>query len=159
MLKYQTNCPSRKVTIYTDGACSQNGTWEGGWAFIILTDKLSLTKNGYEKSTTNQRMELMAIIEALESLKEPSYIELYTDSMYCVKTINEWLETWLRDQHKSRANFDLWLRFYELAKEHYIKAFHVRGHESNEMNNRCDELAVKAVKQILVEKLEDIGQC
>jgi ribonuclease HI len=155
MLDYQKdNNTLRKVKIYTDGACSQNGSWEGGWAFIIVTDSLVYKKNGYSKQTTNQKMELTAILEALESLKEPSSVNIYTDSMYCVNTINTWLENWLRENHSKRANFDLWTRFYELSKGHFIKAIHVRGHSTNDLNNECDELAVKGRNQIFIEDLK-----
>jgi ribonuclease HI len=132
--------------IYTDGA-SRGNPGPGGYGAILLsgTHRKELSK-GFRK-TTNNRMELMAVIAALEALKKKGLnITIYSDSQYVVKAIEQgWLKTWVATNFKGgKKNRDLWMRYYELAKPHYIKFQWVRGHAENPLNNRCDELATQA---------------
>jgi ribonuclease HI len=134
------------ITIYTDGAARGN-PGPGGYGAILLsgTHRKELSK-GYRR-TTNNRMELMAVIAALEALKKQALnITIYSDSQYIVRAVQEgWLKTWITTQFKGgKKNKDLWMRYAELAKDHHIKFVWVKGHAENSFNNRCDELATAA---------------
>ena len=136
----------KKVTIYTDGACSGN-PGPGGWAAILRYKDVAREISGGERDTTNNRMELMGVIKALEALREPCEVELYSDSQYITKAIEQgWLENWKsrgwRRKEGELKNPDLWQRLYLLMGKHKLKVFWVKGHAENEYNNRCDELAV-----------------
>jgi ribonuclease HI len=137
---------SQQITIYTDGS-SRGNPGPGGYGAILLSgDKRKELSAGYRK-TTNNRMELMGVIAALEALKKPSLsITIYTDSQYIVKAINEgWLKKWLASNFaKGIKNKDLWVRFYNLYKQHQVKFVWVKGHAENALNNRCDVLATTA---------------
>jgi ribonuclease HI len=134
------------LIVYTDGA-SRGNPGPGGYGAILKwgeTEK-ELSK-GYRK-TTNNRMELMAVIAALDGLKkEGLHITIYSDSQYVVKAVQEgWLKNWIANNFKGgKKNKDLWTRFFELSKKHHIKFIWVKGHSSNAYNNRCDELATAA---------------
>ena len=136
-----------QVTIYTDGACSGN-PGPGGWAAILIYGEHEKELSGGEKSTTNNRMELMGVISGLEALKRPCEVTLYTDSQYIERAINEgWLENWKKRGWRRKdgelKNPELWRRLDELLGVHAVKFYWVRGHAENEYNNRCDELAVR----------------
>jgi ribonuclease HI len=136
----------KNVTIYTDGACSGN-PGPGGWGAILMYGDRKKELSGGERQTTNNRMELTAVITALEALKEPCRVELYTDSKYVSDAINEgWLKSWVKKGWRRKAgpikNPDLWLRLIPLIETHTVKFIWVKGHAENEFNNRCDELAV-----------------
>lgn len=134
------------ITIYTDGASRGNPGPGGYGAILMYGDKRKELSAGYRK-TTNNRMELMGVIAALEALKKPGLnITLYTDSQYIVKALNEgWLNKWLATNFaKGIKNKDLWVRFYDLYKQHQVKFVWVKGHANNPFNNRCDELATAA---------------
>lgn len=103
---------------------------------------------GAQKDTTNNQMELRAIIEALRALKEPCEIALYTDSNLMVQSINEWLAGWVKKDFKGKKNVPLWREYLELAKPHQITAFWVKAHDGHEFNERCDELARKAASEL-----------
>ena len=138
----------KKVTIYTDGACSGN-PGPGGWGAILQFNGVEKELSGGEKETTNNRMELTGVISALLALKEPCEIELYTDSQYISNAINKgWLAGWKNKNWKRKGgelkNIDLWQRLDELLGIHKVKFIWVKGHAENEFNNRCDELAVAA---------------
>ena len=138
---------SSVIQIYTDGACSGN-PGPGGFGVVMkYKDQRKELAQGY-KLTTNNRMELLAIIVALESLKkENSEVEVYSDSQYVVNSINlGWVYGWVKKGFKDKANPDLWKRFLLIQKKHTIKFIWVKGHASNKENNRCDELAVAASK-------------
>lgn len=138
---------STTIQIYTDGACSGN-PGPGGFGVVMkYKDQRKELAQGY-KLTTNNRMELLAIIVALESLKkEKSEVEVYSDSKYVVDSINlGWVYSWVKKGFKDKANSDLWKRFLLVQKRHNIKFIWVKGHASNIENNRCDELAVAASK-------------
>ena len=141
----------KKVTIYTDGACSGN-PGPGGWGAVLMYGKRKKELSGGEPSTTNNRMELIAVITALEALKEPCDVILYTDSQYVANAINlGWLESWKLKGWKRKGgevkNPDLWVKLTPLLDKHKVTFEWVKGHADNEYNNRCDELAVLASKE------------
>jgi len=137
---------SKELHIYTDGAARGN-PGPGGYGVILMWgDKAKELSAGYRR-TTNNRMELMGVIAALEALKKDGLnIVLHTDSQYIVKAINEgWLRNWIATNFKGgKKNKDLWLRYYKLSKDFIVKFKWVRGHADNVFNNRCDELATAA---------------
>ena len=135
--------------IYTDGACSQNKTWKGGWGVVVLNDKNEIVRkmNGSADNTTNSRMEIQAVLEGIKSIEEPSTITIVSDSQYVCNTINIWLDGWLKNgSSSSKANTDQWDEFLELRKKHNITAEHIRGHRGNYYNEIADKLAVAGVK-------------
>ena len=135
------------IEIYTDGACSGN-PGPGGFG-IVMKYKGQRKELAYGfRKTTNNRMELIAVIVALESLKkEGLHVVLYSDSKYVVDAINlGWVHGWVKKNFKDKANPDLWKRFLEINKKHQVNYIWVKGHASNPENNRCDELAVAASK-------------
>lgn len=135
------------IEIYTDGACSGN-PGSGGYGVVMkYKDKRKELSQGY-KLTTNNRMELLAVIVALESLKTESVpVVIYSDSKYVVNSINlGWVHGWVKKNFKDKANSDLWKRFLLVQKKVDVKFVWVKGHASNAENNRCDELAVAASK-------------
>lgn len=136
----------KNVTIYTDGACSGN-PGPGGWGAILDYKGKKLEMSGGEAQTTNNRMELMGVISALQALKEPCEVELYTDSQYIARAINEkWLVSWKAKNWRRKdgelKNIDLWQTLDELLSCHKVTFNWVKGHADNEFNNRCDQLAV-----------------
>ena len=138
---------SSVIHIYTDGACSGN-PGPGGFGIVMkYKDQRKELSQGFQL-TTNNRMELLAIIVALESLKkENSEVEVFSDSKYVIDSINlGWVHGWVKKGFKDKANPDLWKRFLLIQKKHHIKFNWVKGHASNAENNRCDELAVAASK-------------
>lgn len=136
----------KKVTIYTDGACSGN-PGVGGWGAVLFYRDEKREISGYEENTTNNKMELTAAIKALERLKEPCEVELYSDSAYLVNAFLEgWLTKWQMNGFKSSnkkpvQNVDLWQKLIELNNIHKITWIKVKGHADNVYNNRCDALA------------------
>ncbi|MEO8761034.1 MAG: ribonuclease HI [Bacteroidia bacterium] len=136
------------IHIYTDGAASGN-PGPGGYGAVMLYKENRKELNGGFKYTTNNRMELMAVIVALENLKnEGSNVIVYSDSKYVVDSIEKkWLQGWIRKNFKDVKNVDLWLRFLALYKKHHVKFKWVKGHADNVENNRCDVMAVEAYKQ------------
>jgi|SRR4051812_14231169 ribonuclease HI len=137
---------SQEIVIYTDGA-SRGNPGPGGYGAILMSGNLRKELSQGYRRTTNNRMELMGVIAALEALKKPKLnITVYTDSQYIVKAIQEgWLNKWMATNFaKGKKNKDLWVRFYNLYKQHDIKFVWVKGHAENPLNNRCDELATAA---------------
>ena len=134
-----------QITIYTDGS-SRGNPGPGGYGTILIAGQHSKELSGGYRLTTNNRMELMAVIKALEALKKPGmHLTIYSDSQYVVKAINEgWLKNWLRTDFKGKKNKDLWLLYHTLAQPHHIKFVWVKGHADNAFNNRCDVLATEA---------------
>jgi ribonuclease HI len=147
---------SQEIIMYTDGA-SRGNPGPGGYGTILMYgDKRKELSQGY-RLTTNNRMELMAVIAGLESLKKTGLkITIYSDSQYIVKALNEgWLNKWLATNFaKGKKNKDLWVKFYNLYKQHQIKFVWVKGHAENAYNNRCDELATDAAdgKDLLIDE-------
>ena len=136
----------KKVSIYTDGACSGN-PGPGGWAAILIYGDTKKELFGGEADTTNNRMELTAVIEALTALKQPCEVTLYTDSRYVADAVNKgWLVSWQlkgwRKKDGAVKNPDLWKLLIPLLQKHNITFTWVKGHSENELNSRCDELAV-----------------
>ena len=144
---------AKKIEIYTDGACSGN-PGPGGWGAILMYRDKKLEISGYEAQTTNNRMELTAVISALEALKEPCKVSLYSDSAYTVNAFLEhWIDSWQTKNwkgadNKEVKNRDLWERLLNLTKEHEVTFYKVKGHSDNEYNNRCDELARSEIKKM-----------
>ena len=141
---------SDRVTIYTDGACSGN-PGPGGWAAVLQFGGSEKEISGGETLTTNNRMELTAAIEALNALKRPCSIDLYTDSQYVRQGITAWLANWKRRgwrtaENKPVKNDDLWKALDAAAARHDVKWHWVRGHADDPMNTRVDALAVAAMK-------------
>ena len=146
------------VNLFTDGGCSGN-PGPGGWAYILRHVASGKEKEqcGGEKDTTNNRMELLAVIRGLESLKKPCRVELFTDSVYVGKGLSEWLPKWkLNGWRRGRTkdskpvkNQDLWRRLDELIQAHRVKYTRVAGHSGHPENDRCDELAVAAYQKYL----------
>jgi ribonuclease HI len=139
-----------QIEIHTDGACSGN-PGPGGWAALLLHGSTEKELSGGESLTTNNRMELMAAISALESLKKPCCIALYTDSQYVQKGITEWLPGWIRKGWKNSKgepvkNQDLWQRLQEASSAHRIEWKWVKGHAGHAENERVDALARRAAE-------------
>lgn len=136
----------KKVEIWTDGACSCN-PGPGGWASILNYKGIEKVISGGNKETTNNVMELTAVIEGLKILKEPCEVTLYSDSNYVVKAIEEnWLVTWKKNGFKTAnkkpvKNQQLWEELDLLLMTHSVKFIHVKGHADNENNNKCDKIA------------------
>lgn len=134
------------LTIYTDGSARGN-PGPGGYGVILMWKGVVKELSKGFRLTTNNRMELLSVIDALESLtREGLDIRVYSDSQYVVKAVREgWLENWMRTNFKGgKKNADLWRRFHALSKKHHINFVWVKGHASNPYNNRCDELATAA---------------
>lgn len=136
----------KQVSIYTDGACSGN-PGPGGWGAILIYKENRRELSGGEAETTNNRMELTGVITALQTLKEPCEVTLYTDSQYIVNAINKkWLAGWKAKDWKRKdgelKNIDLWQELDRLLSVHSVTFNWVKGHAENELNNRCDALAV-----------------
>ena len=142
----------KKVTIYTDGACSGN-PGPGGWAAVLQYGDKTRELSGGEAQTTNNRMELTAVISALRALKEPCEVSLYTDSKYvCDAVQKRWVygwraRGWIKADKKPALNVDLWQELLPLVARHEVHYHWVKGHASNEKNNRCDQLAVAESKK------------
>ena len=140
------------VTIYTDGACSGN-PGPGGWGAILEWQGHEKELSGGEAQTTNNRMELTAVLTALRLLKEPCIVELYSDSKYVVDAIDKgWLygwqkKGWIKADKKPVLNVDLWQQLLPLLARHNVRLHWVKGHAENEKNNRCDQLAVAESKK------------
>ena len=137
----------KKVTIYTDGACSGN-PGPGGWGAVLKYGAHEKELSGGAAETTNNRMELTAVIEALKLLKEPCAVELYSDSKYVIDTLEKrwvygWKEKgWIKSDRKPALNVDLWEILLPLIAKHEVRCHWVKGHAENEYNNRCDAMAV-----------------
>ena len=141
----------KDVIIYTDGACSGN-PGPGGWGTILIYKDIKKEISGGAKNTTNNIMEMTAVIEGLKLLKEPCNVKIYSDSAYVVNAFNEkWIDGWIKENWQNSKkepvkNKELWLELIDLIKIHNIEFIKVKGHSDNELNNRCDELARKAIR-------------
>ena len=140
-----------EVTIYTDGACSGN-PGPGGWGAMLMYKGNKKEISGGKENTTNNVMELTAVIEGLKLLKFPCKVKLYSDSAYVLNAfIQKWIYGWIKNGWKNSSkepvkNKELWQELYELTKTHEVEFIKVKGHADNEYNNRCDELARNAIK-------------
>ncbi len=137
-----------KIVIYTDGACSGN-PGHGGYAAILIYGNKKKIISGHEDFTTNNRMELKAVIEALKAIKKKNIpIEIYTDSTYVQKGVNLWLENWKKRGFKKVKNVDLWIELDKLINSFkHIKFIHVKGHSGNSLNQLVDSLAKKEIRK------------
>lgn len=149
-----------EVIIFTDGACSGN-PGPGGWAFILrhILSKKEHERFGAEIETTNNRMELIAVIEGLSTLTRPTSVQVVTDSSYVEKGLSEWMPRWKANRWRRKTsqgwaevkNIDLWKKLDYLAKNHQVTLHRVKGHSGHLENERCDELAVQAYKSLMRE--------
>ncbi|MCI9039693.1 MAG: ribonuclease HI [Clostridia bacterium] len=143
-----------KVIIYTDGACSGN-PGPGGWGSILMSGTNQKEISGGKKETTNNVMELTAVIEALKLLKRPCEVDLYSDSAYVVNAfLQDWISNWIKNSWINSSkeevkNKELWQELVELTQTHKVTFHKVKGHSDNEYNNRCDELARNAIKNLI----------
>ena len=143
----------QKVTIYTDGACSGN-PGPGGWAAVLIYGEHKKEISGGCKETTNNIMELTAILEALKALKTECEVELYSDSAYSVNAFNQgWIYNWIKKGWKTAdkkevKNKEIWQEIYDLTKKHKVTFNKVKGHSDVELNNRCDELARAEIEKL-----------
>lgn len=141
----------KKVILYTDGACSGN-PGVGGWGAVLIYKGVEKRISGAEALTTNNRMEMTAVIEGLNCLKEPCEVEVYSDSAYTVNAfLNGWVDEWQKNgfkkaDNKPVLNADLWRKLLDLTAIHKVSFNKVKGHADNEYNNICDKLATDAVK-------------
>ena len=135
-----------EITLYTDGACSGN-PGPGGWGSILILGENRKEISGSSKDTTNNIMELTAVIEGLKMLKRPCKVQVYSDSAYVVNGFNQkWIYGWMKKNWKNASgepvkNKELWQELYNLTQIHDVTFHKVKGHADNELNNRCDELA------------------
>jgi len=148
-----------KVTVYTDGACSGN-PGPGGWGAVLRFGDVEKELKGGEPHTTNNRMELMAAISALEVLKKPCEVDLYTDSQYVRQGITSWIHGWKRNgwrtaDKKPVKNEDLWRRLDAAAERHDVEWLWVRGHAGDELNERADQLAREGMSPYLDRRRSD----
>ena len=143
----------KHVEIYTDGACSGN-PGAGGWGAVLRYGTAEKELSGGEKATTNNRMELTAVIEALSALKEPCSVTLTTDSKYVVDSVTKgwvygWKKNgWVKSDKKPALNADLWEKLLPLLARHEVKFVWVKGHAGHPENERCDRMAVEAINRI-----------
>ena len=144
-----------KVIIYTDGACSGN-PGPGGWGALLMYKDTKKEISGGKKDTTNNVMELTAVVEGLKLLKYPCEVDLYSDSAYVVNAFTQgWIYNWVKNNWKTAnkepvKNKEIWQELYELTKKHKVNFIKVKGHSDNEWNNRCDELARNAINITIV---------
>lgn len=150
----------KKIILYTDGACSGN-PGVGGWG-AILDYKGNFKKlKGAENNTTNNRMELMAVIMGLKALKEPCEVEIYSDSAYVVNAfLQDWVTSWQINgwknaQKKEVKNIDLWQELIALCAKHNVSWFKVKGHADNERNNECDKMATGEIARYKAEQSQN----
>lgn len=143
----------KEVLIYTDGACSGN-PGKGGYCAILMHEGKEKVISGSEVETTNNRMELLAVIKGLEALKMPCSVNIFSDSQYVVDAFNKgWIIGWMNNGWKNTSkkevkNIDLWKRLLELCGVHLVRFTKVAGHSDNEYNNKCDKIAVEEYKKI-----------
>lgn len=151
------------VQIYTDGACSGN-PGVGGWGAVLIYGEHKKEISGVKADTTNNRMELTAVIKALEALKTKCTVNLFSDSIYVVNSVKEgWLNSWQSNNwrgsdKKPIKNMELWQRLAKLLLEHDVTFNWVKGHAENELNNRCDELATGEIVRYKKEHTEEVSE-
>lgn len=148
----------KKITLYTDGACSGN-PGIGGWGNILEYNGITKEMSGVVEQTTNNQMELLAVIEGLKALKEPCEVDIYSDSAYVVNAfLQEWITSWQLNAWKNAnkkpvKNVELWLELLDLCSKHKVTWHKVKGHADNEKNNRCDFLATNEIAKFKSENL------
>ncbi|MBP3529874.1 MAG: ribonuclease HI [Thermoguttaceae bacterium] len=150
-----------EVILYTDGACSGN-PGPGGWGFVMrhLPTGKEIERSGGERETTNNRMELQAVVEGLSALKRPTAVRIVSDSAYVLNGLSSWIANWKRNGWRRREksgwaevkNLDLWKKLDELTASHSVQFEKIKGHSGHPENERCDELAVQEWKKIRGER-------
>ena len=130
----------KKITLFSDGSALGN-PGPGGYGTILRFGDKEKVISGSEEHTTNNRMELLAVIEGLKALKEPCKVDVVSDSSYVTKGINEWLKGWIKKDFKKVKNHDLWREYVEVSEIHEVYGMWVRGHDGHVENERCDKLA------------------
>ena len=141
----------KEIDLYTDGPSSGN-PGPGGWGVVLIYQENKKELSGYQPETTNNRMELFAAIQGLSALKESCVVNLYSDSSYLVNAFEKhWIEKWQRNGWKTSTkspveNQDLWKLLLIHVRKHQVRFIKVKGHSDNQYNNRCDEMAVAAIK-------------
>lgn len=149
----------KQVTIYTDGACSCN-PGPGGWGAVLMFNGREKQISGFENNTTNNRMEMLAVINALKMLKEPCIVDLFSDSAYVVNAfLQDWVTDWQKNNWRTSGkkevkNIELWKELLDLCNTHQITWHKVKGHADNEYNNLCDKLARGEVDKFLASQNE-----
>jgi len=142
----------KEVILYSDGACSGN-PGPGGWGTVLIYGEHQLELSGYEANTTNNRMEITAVIKGLEALNQPCKVTVNSDSAYVVNTFDKkwiygWLKrNWVKSDGNPVENIDLWQKLLTLTRKHDVTFHKVKGHANNQLNNRCDELATSEVRK------------
>lgn len=139
----------KKITLFSDGSALGN-PGPGGYGVILRFGDKERELSGSDAHTTNNRMELLGVIEGLKALKEPCEVEIVSDSSYVVKGINEWLEGWVKRSFSKVKNPDLWQEYLRVAATHKIKAVWIRGHDGHIENERCDKLARDAALEMKI---------
>ena len=143
----------KDVEIYTDGACSGN-PGKGGWGAVLLCNGYEKKISGFEYNTTNNKMELTAVLRGLQALKFPCNVKVYSDSAYVVNSVSlGWLDSWTVNGRLARgevANADLWREYLNLREIHNITFIKVKGHAGNKYNEMCDSLAKRAIKGVII---------
>jgi ribonuclease HI len=137
----------KKITLFSDGSALGN-PGPGGYGTILRFGDKEKIISGSEAHTTNNRMELLAVIEGLKALKEPCEVEVVSDSSYVTKGINEWLSGWIKRDFKKVKNPDLWREYVEVSSQHKVKGIWVRGHDGHVENERCDQIARDEAQKI-----------
>jgi len=137
----------KKIELFTDGSCLGN-PGPGGWCAILRYKNNEKILSGKEANTTNNRMELTAVIEGLQALKEPCEVELFSDSRYVLDGLNSWISNWIKKDFKKVKNDDLWRKYLKISKPHKIHIHWVKGHNGHEENEKCDEIAKKEAMSV-----------
>jgi len=130
----------KQITLFSDGSALGN-PGPGGYGTILLFNGKERVLSGGEAHTTNNRMELLGVIEGLRALKEPCEVKVISDSSYVVKGINEWLANWIKRDFKKVKNPDLWHEYVKVSEQHNVVGTWVKGHDGHEENERCDDIA------------------
>lgn len=148
----------KKIDLYSDGACSGN-PGPGGWGCVLIFNNVEKTFSGFEAKTTNNRMELSAVIEGFKTLKEPCEVQVFSDSAYVVNAFNQgWIKNWLANnwkrgkQREPVLNRDLWQELIDMSRPHKVTWMKVKGHSGNKYNEQADKLAVSMIEKNVPKK-------
>ena len=137
----------KKISLYCDGSCLGN-PGAGGWCAILHYKEWEKVLSGRQENTTNNQMELKAVIEALKILKEPCEVLLYSDSKYVCEGINSWIANWIKKSFKNIKNPELWQEYLRVSAPHHIQAHWIKGHAGHPQNERCDKIAKEEANRL-----------